>query len=210
MKNNTDLDASTWADLLMEGLIDRSMRRSSVRGLRKELLESPSLRRAVTAIIAAHVSVREAKIWIIALLQLVTIPMQLQPAAISDFHLQDLNDDPMESHALAADMLMEVCELLQRRSGDLAEDAAKLGIAVVERMKTKPMLPIFPTVNNDTASKRGGGGNHVRAELIRAVDPLIPSCMVNRLALIRDLVRLSGIDCSSQQVNSALEYRKRS
>lgn len=173
------------------------------------ILEAAVFRRTVKVLLEHHLSTSKVVGEVNTLLKLLGSTMALRAQGLEEFHFQDYNDFPQFRHVEATVLLEEAAELIKRESNHLAEQILKLIEIIEQRVMEHHMPPMFPTVSEGTASKRGKGKLHVRAELIRAIDPVIPLSILNRLSLIRDLVKITGIKCSSQHVESALEYRKR-
>jgi hypothetical protein len=112
--------------------------------------------------------------------------------------------------------LRDAARILKRVSPRHVSAVLKLADEVDREATTLSTTPLLPTIDANTGRKRGGAGKNEntstdpqRAELIRGIDPFISKNTPRRLTLIRDLVFLTGRTCTTQHVQSALEYRNR-
>jgi hypothetical protein len=108
----------------------------------------------------------------------------------------------------AAAQLVAKAALILRATRDTLYVADVINIAKDLREEAEWLGKKPPVVSPDAVAKRGPSKS-VRQEIIRVLAERIPDGVPHRLAVIRDLVRLIGFKCESQNVRSALEYRSR-
>lgn len=174
-----------------------------------KVFKDPAFREALIAISRNHTNPMAIFSDAVALATLLFVAQEAVVRGMTNIDLNERSTRSRMKHLEALDALAFAKEKLAACSGEFAQVASKIDEALSNAMNSKALRPILSTVTAETSSKRGTGEMSLRAQLIRGIDPLIPKEMSRRLSLIRNLVRVVGMSCTSSNVDSALEYRLR-